>query len=280
VRALLEEYEPPRMALGEMHIFDWNELGSYYGVDLDELSMPTNFGLLKAPWTARGVRGVVDGVEAAIPQGAWPNYVLGTHDDERLATRLGEHGSRQAAVLLLTLRGSPTLYYGDELGMREAEIPPDRRQDPWGMTEPSLGRDGCRTPMQWSPDPAAGFTSADEPWLPVGSDHAVRNVRSQLLDPDSHLNLYRRLLSLRRGSAALRTGSYLPVDPVPPECFVFERSQGGERVLVAINFTPEPLSIDAPGLAGRIAVSTHRVSEGNEVTCVLRLLPYEALVVV
>ena len=280
LRALLDEYEPARMALGEMHIFDWKELASYYGQDLDGLSMPTNFGLLKAPWTVAGIRAAVDSLEAAIPRGAWPNYVLGTHDDQRLATRLGEQGSRQAAVLLLTLRGSPTLYYGDELGMREAEIPPHQQQDPWGMTEPSLGRDGCRTPMQWSPDPAAGFTSANEPWLPVGSDNAVRNVQSQLRDPESHLNLYRRLLALRRGSAALTTGSYLPMDSVPPECFIFERSQGTERVRVAVNFSAEPLSIDTAGLTGRIAVSTHRVNEGNEITGALDLLPYEAVVVV
>jgi glycosidase len=280
IRALLEAYNPPRMALAEMHVFDCNELGSYYGKDLDEINMPTNFGLLNVPWTAPGIRGVVDGLEAAIPKGSWPNYVLGTHDDQRLASRLGEHGSRQAAVLLLTLRGSPTLYYGDELGMREAEIPPEKRQDPWGVAEPSLNRDGCRTPMRWSPDTTAGFTSAAEPWLPIGSDHAVRNVESQLLDPDSHLNLYRRLLRLRRGSAALRTGSYLPVDPVPPECFVFERSQGTERVLVAVNFSPQPRSIDPTGFAGRIAVSTRRKNEGNEVRGTLDLLPYEAVVVV
>ncbi|MFQ6046459.1 MAG: DUF3459 domain-containing protein, partial [Gemmatimonadales bacterium] len=203
-----------------------------------------------------------------------------TEADQRLATRLGEHGSRQAAVLLLTLRGSPTLYYGDEIGMREVEIPPDRRQDPWSMTEPGLGRDGCRTPMQWSPDPAAGFTSAKEPWLPVGSDHAVRNVQSQLRDPDSHLNLYRRLLSLRRGSAALRSGAYRPVDPVPPECFVFERSQGTQRALVAVNFSAESLSVGVAGCAGRMAVSTHRASEGREVEGTLDLQPHEALVVV
>jgi len=280
MRALLKEYQPPRMALGELQILDWNELASYYGRDLDELNMPSNFGLLNAPWTAAGVREVVDGIEAAMPQGAWPNYMLGNHDDRRLATRLGEHGSRLAAVLLLTLRGSPTLYYGDELGMGETEIPPHQLQDPWSVTEPSLGRDGCRTPMQWSPDPTGGFTAADEPWLPVGRDHAVRNVQTQLPDPDSHLNLYRRLLALRRSSEALRTGSYLSVDPVPPECFVFERSQGSERVLVAVNFSAEPRSIDAAALAGRIAVSTHHANEGNEIAGALHLLPYEAVVVV
>ncbi len=280
VRALLRTYQPPRMALAEMHVFDWRRLASYYGEHLDELNMPSNFGLLKAPWTAAGVRAVVDGVEAAIPPGAWPNYVLGTHDDRRLATRLGDRGSRQAAVLLLTLRGSPTLYYGDELGMREAEIPPDRRQDPWSIAEPALSRDGCRTPMPWSPDAAAGFTSGKEPWLPLGSDSATRNVRSQLLDPDSHLDLYRRLLALRRGSAALRAGAYRPVEPVPVDCFVFERTAGAERVLVAVNFSAEARSTDIGGFTGRIAVSTRRVNEGSGVRGRVRLEPHEALVAV
>jgi hypothetical protein len=266
MRAVLEEYEPRRMALAELHVFDPPRLAAYYGENLDELSMPTNFGLLKAPWSAAGIRGVVDGLEAAIPRGAALNWVMGTHDDQRLATRLGEQRSRQAAVLLLTLRGSPTLYYGDELGMREAEISPERQQDPWGIAEPGLGRDGCRTPMQWSADPAAGFTSAPEPWLPVGSDYIERNVESQLADPDSHLDLYRRLLRVRRGSAALRTGSYRPVDPAPPDCYAFERSEGAERVFVAINFSSEPLSIEAEGIAGRIAVSTHRASARSEAT--------------
>jgi glycosidase len=280
MRALLDEFEPARMALAEMHVFDWERLASYYGEDLDGVHMPANFGLLKVPWTTSGVREAVDGIEAALPRGAWPNYVLGSHDDQRLATRLGEHGSRQAAVLLLTLRGSPTLYYGDELGMREAEVPAHQQQDPWGISEPGLSRDGCRTPMRWSPDATAGFTSASDPWLPIGSDHAVRNVESQLQDPDSHLNLYRRLLSLRRNSAALRGGAYRPLDPVPPECFAFERVEGSERVLVAINYSTEPVSVDTAGFTGRIAVSTERVNEGSEVTGALQLLPHEAVVVV
>jgi glycosidase len=280
MRVLLDKYEPPRMTLAEMHVFDWERLASYYGEDLGGVHMPANFGLLKAPWTTSGVREVVDGIEAALPEGAWPNYVLGNHDDQRLATRLGEHGSRQAAVLLLTLRGSPTLYYGDELGMREAEIPPHQQQDPWGLSEPGLSRDGCRTPMRWSPDTTAGFTSASEPWLPVGNDHTVRNVQSQLEDPDSHLNLYRRLLALRRNSAALTTGAYRSLDPVPPECFVFQRSQEAERVLVAVNFSAQPVSVDTAGLTGQIAVSTERGNESNEVDGMLELLPHEAVVVV
>ncbi len=280
MRAVLDEYEPPRLALAEMHIFDRDELASYYGEDLDEVHMPTNFGLLNVPWGAAGIRKVVDEVEAALPLGAWPNYVLGTHDDQRLATRLGEQGSRQAAVLLLTLRGSPTLYYGDELGMREAEIPPDRRRDPWSVNEPSLGRDGCRTPMQWSPDVGAGFTAAEEPWLPIGSDYTERNVQSQLQDPDSHLNLYRRLLVLRRGSAALRRGAHRTLDLDAPECFVFERSQGTERVLVAVSFSAEPVSFDTRGFFGRIAVSTQRGNEGSKIDGTLHLQPHEAVVII
>ena len=118
-----------------------------------------------------------------------------------------------------------------------------------------------------------------EPWLPVGRDYTVRNVQSQLRDPDSHLSLYRRLLSLRRRSQALRTGAYQPVDPVPPDCFVFERTEATERVFVAINFSPDPRAVQHAGLAGRVVVSTHRQSEGTAVTGALHLQPYEAVVV-
>ncbi len=279
MRAVLATYDPPRMSLGEIHIYDPVELASYYGTDLDELSMPTNFGLFKAPWTAEGVRAVVDGLEAAVPAGGWPNYSLGNHDDRRLASRLGEAGSRQAAVLLLGLRGAPILYYGDELGLREVEIPPDRLQDPWSRAAPHLGRDGCRTPMPWSPEPGAGFTAAGEPWLPLGDDHRTRNVQMQLADPDSLLNLYRRLLQLRRTSGPLRLGSYRPLDAVPAHCLAFVRELGAERALVALNFSAAPVTIDLPTPGGRIVVSTQRTHEGSDVGRTLRLAPHEAVIV-
>jgi glycosidase len=280
MRAVTDAYDPPRMTLGEVHVYDPVELGTYYGAALDGLSMPTNFGLFRTPWTAAGVRAVVDGLEAGLPSGAWPNYSLGNHDDRRLATRLGEAGSRQAAVLLLTLRGTPILYYGDEIGMREAAVPPSRRQDPWGIAAPELSRDGCRTPMPWSAAPGAGFTSAADPWLPLGDDWKTRNVESQLGEPDSLLNLHRRLLALRRETPPLRAGSYRPLDAVPDDCFVFSRIRARQRVLVGINFSSEPRPVSLPGFTGRVAVSTHRAAEGSAVGRAITLRPHEAAVLV
>jgi alpha-glucosidase len=278
MRAVTDGWEPPRMTLGEVHVYDPVGLGSYYGAALDGLNMPTNFGLFRTPWTAAGARAVVDGLEAGLPAGAWPNYSLGNHDDRRLATRLGEAGSRQAAVLLLTLRGTPILYYGDEIGMREVEVPQARRRDPWGIVEPDLSRDGCRTPMPWSATRGAGFTDAPEPWLPLGDDWRVRNVASQLRDPDSLLHLYRRLLALRRATAALRTGHYRPLDAVPDDCFVYTRIRGRQRVLVGINFSSEERSVSLRRFAGRVAVSTHRDAEGAAAAGTITLRPHEAVV--
>ncbi|MEM1271444.1 MAG: alpha-amylase family glycosyl hydrolase, partial [Bacteroidota bacterium] len=178
IRQVLDEY-PDRYSVGEIHEFDWEQWASYYG-NGKGLHMPFNFGLLKAKWEAGSVREIVDAVEAAVPDNGWPNYVLGNHDEKRIATRLGEPQSRAAAVLLLTLRGTPTLYYGDELGMREASIPDALQQDPWGQRVPGLGRDGCRTPMQWDASSNAGFTEAAMPWLPVQSGYPHRNVAAEL----------------------------------------------------------------------------------------------------
>ncbi|MGW8143164.1 MAG: alpha-amylase family glycosyl hydrolase, partial [Anaerolineales bacterium] len=126
MRQLLEEYGSisPRVSIGEIHVFEWDSWASFYGNDLDELHMPFNFQLLNVEWQADKIKAVVETMENILPPGAWPNYVLGNHDEPRLATRLGAQGARLAAVLLLTLRGTPTLYYGDEIGMTEVEIPP------------------------------------------------------------------------------------------------------------------------------------------------------------
>ena len=280
-RQLLDAYsaQSPRMAVGEIHIFDWAEWASYYGEHLDELHMPFNFALLGVSWRARPVREVVDSLEAAIPSAAWPNYVLGNHDESRLASRYGLDQARVAAMLLLTLRGTPTVYYGDEIGLTDVPIPPEREQDPWGLRQPGFSRDPCRTPMQWDDSPNAGFSEA-EPWLPISDDYAARNVTAQSADPTSMLNLYRRLLGYRRRNPALYGGSYQPLDAGDDECFVYLREADDERCLVALNFTGEPRRIAVPGGGeGRVVLSTHLDREGGVSLAELKLRPHEGVIV-
>jgi alpha-glucosidase len=267
-RQLLDSYSDarPRMAIGEIHVFNWSEWASYYGKHLDELHMPFNFQLLGVPWQAEAVRGVVDSLEAALPPGGWPNYVLGNHDESRLASRYGRAQARVAAMLLLTLRGTPTLYYGDEIGMRDVPVPPERQQDPWGLRVPGLGRDPCRTPMQWNSGPNAGFSppGTADLWLPFAPDYKDTNVEHQREDPASILSLYRRLLAYRRATPALGSGSYEALDMDRGNCFAYRRQAGGEQLIVVLNFSSEAQTLSLPGLGtGTIVVSTHMDRKGK-----------------
>jgi len=238
LRSIVDQYQPARVTIGEVHVFDLEKWASYYGGRLDELHLPFNFTLVYSPWDAREVRRRVDSLEAALPDGAWPNYVLGNHDEPRLASRFGVERARVAAMLLLTLRGTPTLYYGDEIGMSQVPIPAEAQQDPWAILEPGLGRDGCRTPMQWDNSASGGFSEAvpDNLWLPLTEDRAQVNVASQLADTTSLLTLYRRLLALRRGMPALHRGTYAPIEAAAEGVFAFARAEGAEEVCVVLNF--------------------------------------------
>jgi alpha-glucosidase len=279
VRALLDGYRPPRVAIGEIHEDDLAVWSSYYGRG-DELHFPFNFSLFYTPWEAGAVRRCVEAVEACLPPGAWPDWVLGNHDEPRLATRIGDAGSRLAAVLLLTLRGTPTLYNGDELGLPQAEIPPERQQDPFGRQVPGRGRDGCRTPMLWDGSPNGGFCPPGvEPWLPLGPAGGDRSVEAELGDPGSHLSLYRALLALRRGSAALRRGGYRSLDGTPDGCFAYRRTAAGSPGLtMVLNFASATREVTGAG-TGRIAVSTGMDRVGEAVAGPLRLGPGEGVVI-
>jgi glycosidase len=282
LRRLLDAYsrDHERFAVGEIHLYDWDAWVRYYGENLDELHMPFNFALLRPAWEARAVRAVVDGLEAALPEGAWPNYVLGNHDETRIAGRYGRAPSRVAAVLLLTLRGTPTLYYGDELGLEEVDVPPEKRQDPWGLRVPGLGRDGCRTPMPWDASHAAGFTTADEPWLPLNDDYETVNVAAERADPRSMLSLYRRLLALRKNTRALHAGDYRPLDDAPPHCFAYLRQADDETVMVALNFSAEPVRVplSSPG-RGRLLLSSHLDRDDEPLREHVSLRGHEAVII-
>jgi alpha-glucosidase len=292
LRHLLDEYskERPRAMIGEIHVYDWPVWATYYGPNLDEFHLPFNFGLIAlevlgrpAAGTAPTIRALVDAIEdAAGGVGGWPNYVLGNHDTHRIASRVGPEGARVGMMLLLTLRGTPTLYQGDEIGMHDVLIPPDRIQDPFELLTPGLGfgRDPERTPMQWDAGPNAGFCPPGvEPWLPLADDYGAINVATELAESRSMLALTRALLALRRAHPALSGGSYEPLDGVPEDCFVYAREAENERFLVALNFGAEERLIELPiGNPGRIVVST-LMDRAERVGGEVRLRPQEGCIV-
>jgi alpha-glucosidase len=242
MRAVLEEYDA-RVLIGEIYL-PLERLVAYYGVDLSGAHLPFNFQLIQTPWHAVAVADLVAEYEAALPPGGWPNWVLGNHDQPRIAARVGDAQARVAAVLLLTLRGTPTLYYGDEIGLGRVPIPPERVRDPWEHNEPGRGRDPERTPMQWTPGPRAGFSTV-EPWLPLDPQAETRNVEVLRDDPASILTLHRRLIALRREHPALSIGAYRAVS-VAGDVLVYERLHGDEIVRVALNFGHGSCLVDVP----------------------------------
>jgi alpha-glucosidase len=182
-------------------------------------------------------------------------------------------------MLLLTLRGTPTLYYGDELGMHDVPIPRERVQDPWekGVPGLGLGRDPERTPMQWGAEPHAGFTSGT-PWLPLAEDFTSVNVAAERAEPTSMLAFYRSLIDLRRSEPALGIGSYEPVDAAGP-ILAYLRRHGERRLLIALNFNPEPAMLEVPTEGGRILLSTHLDRAGPLATGGLGLRGDEGVIV-
>ncbi|MGH8535901.1 MAG: alpha-amylase family glycosyl hydrolase [Gammaproteobacteria bacterium] len=235
-----------RVLIGEIYL-PLERLMHYYGRDTAGVHLPFNFQLIEARWHARGLATLIAEYEAALPPGGWPNWVLGNHDRPRIAARLDEAQARVAAMLLLTLRGTPTLYYGDELGIGRVDIPAAQVQDPRELREPGLGlgRDPVRTPMPWDATPNAGFTTGT-PWLPLNPDWPERNVARLAQVPGSPLALHRRLLALRRAHPALAIGDIALLD-AEGDVLAYERRSGDERLLIALNLgdTPRELALPA-----------------------------------
>jgi alpha-glucosidase len=259
-RRLLDSYGD-RIAVGEVWIMVPERVVLYYGEANDELHLAFNFAFLRQPWAAVAFREATDLFESLLPEGAWPDYTLSNHDVHRARSRydsaagggrgpLGLSRARVAAMMLLTLRGTPFIYYGEEIGQADAEVPAERALD-------VEGRDPERAPMQWAPGPRAGFTTAD-PWLPIGSDADRVNVVAQRDDAASMLSLYRRLIWYRKGSKLLLDGSYRSLD-APEGVFAFVREVPGESLLVALNFTDGEVRFEvAAGAAGAaVAPSGH-----------------------
>ena len=279
LRKVVDEF-PDRVLIGEIYL-PIEKLVAYYGRDLRGAHLPFNFALLDVPWRARSIAKLVDDYEAALPPGGWPNWVLGNHDQPRIASRVGPEQARIAAMLLLTLRGTPTIYYGDEIGMAQVPIPPDRVRDPFELNVPGIGcgRDGARTPMQWDATAHAGFSSV-EPWLPVAVEFTATNVERQRRDPMSIYNLYRRLIAVRRRSPSLLFGRYQPL-AAERDLLLFFREHGRERTLICLNLGEGDVAVTlADGrLRGPILVSSRGDRDGTPVDGELALNGHEGVVV-
>ncbi len=251
MRDLVDRYPGDRVLIGET-FGTLTQLVAYYGSRGDGFHLPFNFELMTTDWDAAAIAAYVEAYEAALPPGAWPNWVLGTHDRSRLASRIGARQARVAAMMLLTLRGTPTVYQGDELGMEDVAIPPVAVQDPWEKNVPGLGlgRDPVRVPIRWDDGPLGGFTTG-RPWLPL-ADGPGMDVRSQAADPESMLSLYRALTALRRREPALSIGDYRMVS-AGDDVFVYERSHDDRTLTVALNLGSEARPLPRHG---RVILST------------------------
>jgi alpha-glucosidase len=251
LRSVADEFGG-RILVGEAYV-PVEELAAYLGSGRDdEFHLAFNFELLLSPFTHRDLTLAIERSEALHPTGALPTYAFGNHDQSRQATRWGEERAALAAFLLLTLRGVAVLYAGEEIGMADADasILPDPPYD-------RAGRDGARTPMQWTDEPGAGFT-AGTPWLPL-VDHDTRSVAGQDADPASVLNLYRRLIAARHASPALARGEHRSFFGVAPDVLAWLRDADGERVLCLINLAAEPRRCDLAQVIGRVAASSGSV---------------------
>ncbi len=248
IRRVLEEFGPDRMAVGELYLPTQADLVPYINSG-DELHLVHNFHFLELPWSAPAFRATIEEFEALLEPGAWPAWCLNNHDHSRVVTRYGPTRARVAALVLLTLRGTPFLFQGEELGLADVPIAPEAVVD-------VDGRDPERAPLPWEPGRNAGFT-AGTPWLPLTPDAERVNAATQAADPHSMLSLYRALLALRRAEPDLQRSNQRFLDAGHPDVLAYAR---GERLQILANFAPHPVGVPAPDGA-RVVLATGRDRE-------------------
>lgn len=274
MREVVDEFSS-RVLIGEIYL-PVHQLMTYYGRDLKGANLPFNFQLLQTAWRPDAVAQAISDYEDALPQGAWPNWVLGNHDNARIATRVGTAQARIAAMLLVSLPGTLTMYYGEELGMTNVPIPVDQVQDPAERNEPGLGlgRDPERTPMPWDASPGAGFTTG-RPWLPIDANYVSVNVAALEQDPGSILHLYRRLIALRRTCPTLVSGK---LQRVSFEKTVLRYELRGETDTISVLLNMRGDAVNLVVEEGIVLASTDLNREGQSASGTVRLNPAEGLI--
>ncbi|MEI6949562.1 alpha-amylase family glycosyl hydrolase [Paraflavisolibacter sp. H34] len=280
MRTVLDSY-PERMMIGEIYL-PIHKLVTYYGVDNSGAHLPFNFQLLSLPWQAPQLSAAIDLYEGALPNGGWPNWVLGNHDQPRITSRVGIQQAKVAALLLLTLRGTPTIYYGEEIGMRDVPIPFEEVQDPQGLNMPdkNLSRDPARTPMQWNSDIYAGF-SETKSWLRVDKAYKRHNVHAQKENPFSMLSLYRRLIALRQSEPSFTVGTYAPIHADQQMISFCRQAPGRPAYAVILNLSHRPCYFTARDkeIKGTVVLATAPELEGTTVHNTINLSGDEGIIV-
>ncbi len=249
IRSLLDEYGG-RYVVGETFHSKPGKAVTYTGND--RLHAAFNFAMLEKPWNATKFSEVIAQWDDLNRGGKWPNNVLNNHDQPRTTTRYKfdkeDQLAKTAATLILTLRGTPFLYYGEEIGMRDIKLSRSEILDPPGKKYWPFykGRDGCRSPMQWNANLYSGFSDF-KPWLPIHPGYLMRNVEIQLKDPESLLNFYKELIKLRKATPALQHGSFRLIPGLPASVLCYFRELGNTRLLILLNFQLKPLHFTLPG---------------------------------
>ncbi len=289
LRTLTDSYSE-RMMVGEVYDEDPGICAAHYGSGNDALHLVFYFDFLFQPWNAVRVFRSLTSWYGRLPAGAWPTFTLSNHDNLRhcLRYRAGkwtEARARVAAALLMTVRGTPFLYYGEEIGMTGGRLRKKDLVDPlsrktWPLRR--FRRDLARTPMQWDGSPNAGFSKAT-PWLPVDPAFTRNNAEAQAADEDSLLGFYKRLIRLRKKHAALRAGEIRFMADCLPGVLAYIREDGPEKVLVVLNFTRKHVSMKLPELVlppeMRVLLGTRRL-EAAKLNPAERIEigPYEILI--
>lgn len=279
MRAILDSYHE-RMMIGEIYL-PIHKLVTYYGTNSNGAHLPFNFMLISLPWDAQKIASAIDEYESALPEKAWPNWVIGNHDQPRITSRVGVQQAKIAAMLLLTLRGTPTMYYGDEIGMRDVPVPFEEVQDPQGknMPDKNLSRDPARTPMQWNSSPNAGFTNS-MPWLRIDKRFPRLNVENQKTDSYSMLSFYRKLIHLRQTENCLIHGDYRPVHS-NNQMLAYWRQWNDTVLLVVLNLSHRPCYFASTRIAlkGTIILATTPELEGQVIEGSINLGGDEGIIV-
>ncbi len=271
-RALADTYDPPRVLLGETDVHELSMLPPFYGNGDDELHLAFNLPWLHAEFNAETLRSVVEETERILPAGAWPIWTGSNLDTSRLSTRwAGGHPGTIRCILLtlLTLRGTPVIYQGDEIGLPDGVLTQEALRDPIGRRywPHATGRDPERSPLPWDDGPGRGFTGQGvDTWLPMGTPPEC-NVAAQRDDPGSILTFTRDLIALRRSSPELQSGTYRSM-PSPPGTWLWQR---GSRLVTALNLGEDTASFI--GLDGTITLATDRGRDGESVHGALVLPP-------